>query len=138
MPPSRDDLGIPDDALLLRVLLAKWITTKGGRQRPTSDSLLDSNFENSCFVEGEISVVDVQLLFPILSIARLRAGLIRHEGFAIERRPDEAPSHCSNPRAHVVIGPVTPLDRGRYERAARTIVKDPSVMILHPPTTENY
>jgi hypothetical protein len=64
----------------------------------------------------------------------LRAGLVRHNGFAIERRPDEAPPHCSNPAAHVVIGPKIPLERGLYERAARTIVKDPSVEMLHPPT----
>ena len=60
MPPSRDDLEISDDASLLRVLLAKWITMKSGRQRPTSDSLMDSNFENSCFVEGEITLIEVQ------------------------------------------------------------------------------
>jgi hypothetical protein len=138
MPPSRDDLEISDDASLLRVLLAKWITMKGGRQRPTSDSLLDTNFENSCFVEGEITIIEIQSLFPGLSIARLRAGLIRREGFAIERRPEEAPLRCSNPAAHVVIGPVVPLDRGSYERVARTIVKDLSVAILHPPAAENY
>ncbi len=120
MPPSRDDPGISDESSLLRVLLRKWSVIKNGRERPTSDSLMDSNFENS-FVEGEIAVEELQQLFPTLKIARLRAGLVRREGFAIERRPDEAPPDCSRPDSHVVIGPPTPTERGLYERAARNM-----------------
>jgi hypothetical protein len=133
MPPSRDDPEIRDETLLLRVLLQKWTCIKNGRERPTSDSMLDSNFENSCFIEGEIAVGEVQSLFPDLKIARIGAMLIRREGFAIERRPDEAPDNCSNRSAHVVVGPIVRLDRGRYERAARTIVRDASVEIVSPP-----
>jgi len=44
MPPSRDDTDIRNDSVLLRVLPPKWVTVKGGRERPSSDSLLDSNF----------------------------------------------------------------------------------------------
>jgi len=124
MPPFRDDPEISDNTSLLRVLLPKWSTIKGGRERPTSDSLLDSNFENSCFIEGEITVGEIQQLFPDLKIARLTAALIRREGFAIERRSNESPPNCSNPNSHVVIGPVIPIERGPYERAARNIVKD--------------
>jgi len=136
MPPSRDDLEIPNDASLLRVLLPKWSTIKGGRERPTSNSLLDSNFENSCFVEGEITIEELQLLFPNLKVARLRVALIRQQGFAIERRPNEAPLDCTNPNAHVVVGPTAPIERGQYERAARNIVKHASVEVLNPPNTE--
>src|SRR6266576_2895458 len=111
MPPSRDDPEISDETALLRVLLPKWSVVKAGRERPTSDSLLDSNFENSCFVEGEITIEEVQELFPNLKVARLRTGLVRREGFVVERRPTEAPPRCSNPQSHVVIGPPTPIER---------------------------
>jgi hypothetical protein len=43
MPPLNDDASIGAERVVLRVLLAKWVTTKGGRERPTSDSLRDSN-----------------------------------------------------------------------------------------------
>ena len=133
MPPAEDDQEIPDAAVLLRVLPAKWVTTKGGRERPTSDSMLDSNFENSCFIDGEIGEAELRTLFPECKIARIAASVVRREGYAIERRPTESPEHCSNPRAHVVTGPISPLDRGAYERAARQIVKDPSIQIMLPP-----
>jgi hypothetical protein len=136
MPPSRDDPEILDGASLLRALHPKWCTSKGGRERPTTDSLQDSNFENSCFIEGEITVAEVQSLFPRLKLARLSARLVRREGFAIERRPNEAPDLCTKPDAHVVVGPKIPIDRGPYERAARQIVKDSSVEILNPPDDE--
>jgi hypothetical protein len=79
MPPSRDDPGISDEASLLRVLLPRWSVVKSGRERPTTDSLMDSNFENSCFVEAELGVEELQQLFPTLKIARLRAGLARRK-----------------------------------------------------------
>jgi len=133
MPPSRDDPEISDETSLLRVLLPKWCTFKAGRERPTSDSLLDSNFENSCFIEGAVTVQEVQQLFPSLKIARVRAALLRREGFAIERRPGEAPPGCSHPDSHVVVGPQVPIERGPYERAARNIVRDLSIEIVNPP-----
>lgn len=132
MPPSLDDPSVRNDQALLRVLLSKWFTTKGGRPRPTSDSLTDSNFENSCFVEGEISVQELRTLFPGLRIARIPVGLLRQQHFAIERRPDEAPQGCSAPESHVVVGPIRDFDRGHYEKSASAIVKDPSVQVFDP------
>jgi|ERR1035438_4398588 hypothetical protein len=130
MPPSLDDPNIRGDQALLRVLLTKWVTMKGGHLRPTSDSILDSNFENSCYVEGEISVEELRLLFPGLRIARIPVAVLRREGFAIERRPDEAPEGCTAPEAHVVVGPILAVDRGLYERSARAIVRDPAIEVL--------
>lgn len=132
MPPSLDDTSVRDDQALLRVLLPKWFTTKGGRPRPTSDSLTDSNFENSCYVEGEMSLEELRTLFPGLRIARIPVALLRQEHFAIERRSDEAPEGCSAPDSHVVVGPIRDFDRGRYERSARAIVRDPSVQVFDP------
>jgi hypothetical protein len=133
MPPLLDDERIAGDAFLLRALLPKWSIVKAGRERPTSDSLLDSNFENSCFVEGELSVAQVQLMFPGLKLARLPVSVVRREGFALERRPEEAPPGCPAPEAHLVIGPLRELERGDYEGRARRIVKDPSVQVIAPP-----
>jgi hypothetical protein len=132
MPPSREDDQIGNDLFLLRVLWPKWGVVKGGRERPTSDSLLDSNFENSCFVKSDLPVSEVQLLFPDKKIARLPVYVVRRESFAIERRPDEAPPGCVEPRAHVVIGPLAALQRGDYERCARNIVKDAAVQVIAP------
>jgi len=132
MPPSRDDVQIGNDLFVLRVLWPKWTAVKGGRERPTSDSLLDSNFENSCFVEGELSVADVQQLFPMLKIARIPVSVLRREGFAIERRPNEAPPGCPVSEAHVVVGPLSELSRGDYERIARNVVKDAAVKVIEP------
>jgi len=132
MPPARDDPGIGDDVSLLRVLYPKWTTVKGGRERPTSDSLLDSNFENSCFVDGEIEINELQGLFPGLKIARIPAAVVRREGFLVERRPVEAPPGCTVPDSHVIVGPAAALERGDYERAARNIVKDRSVTLIYP------
>ncbi len=133
MPTSRDDLSVGPDKNLLRVLWPKWSTTKGGRERPTSDSLLDSNFENSCFVEGEISVEDVQRLFPGLKVARIPVWLAREQEFAVERRPEEAPEQCPVRDSHVVVGPLAAIDRGEYEKRARAIVKSAAVEIILPP-----
>lgn len=115
------------------MLPPKWVTVKGGRERPSSDSLLDSNFENSCFIDGEIGIDELQSLFPGCKIARIEAAIVRREGYSIERRPTESPEECSNPNSHVVVGPAVPIDRGLYERAARHIVKDPSIQLIHPP-----
>jgi len=132
MPPNADDGEIGNDSYLLRVLHSSWTTLKGGRERPTSDSLLDSNFENSCFVEGEIAMDELRLLFPDKKIARIPVHLIRAHGFIIERRPLEAPNECTVPESHVVIGPQDQIQRGEYERMARTIVKSATVSVIDP------
>lgn len=130
MPPARDDETISNEANVLRALIGRWITMKGGRQRPTTDSMMDSNFENSCFVEGEISLEEMYALFPGRRIARFPAALLRTEGFWLERRPDEAPSECTQPSAHLVCGPPHMPNRGTYEAIARRIVKSYDVEVL--------
>jgi hypothetical protein len=142
MPPAVDDPSITAESVVLRVLHHKWVTSKGGRERPTSDSLLDSNYENSCFLEGEISLDELKRLFSGRKIARIPVGLLRAEGFWLERRPDEAPEGCTNPAAHLVCGPPDTPVRGIYEAKARRIVKALGVEVLpgssdpEPGTTE--
>src|SRR5215468_6487060 len=114
MPPHADDPGIGNDRFLLRVLRIKWITVKDNRERPTTESMTDSNYENSCFVDGEIPIEEIQRLFPGQRIARIPVHVIRGGGFIIERRPGEAPEHCSNPNAHVVVGPQREIRRNDY------------------------
>jgi hypothetical protein len=130
MPPAYDDAGIETNSTVLRVLHEKWVTTKGGRERPTSDSLLDSNYENSCFLEGEITLGELQLLFGGKRIARIPVSLLRAEGYWLERRPDEAPEGCSNPAAHLVCGPPDSPVRGVYEARARRIVRSTEILVL--------
>jgi hypothetical protein len=130
MPPAQDDYSISNERTLFRILWPQWSTLKDGQARPTSDSLQDSNFENSCFVEGEISLEELRSLFPGLKIARIPTELLRGQGFAIERRPAEAPSGCTAPNAHVVVGPTTVLGRKEYERRARAIVRNSAVTII--------
>jgi hypothetical protein len=132
MAPSKDDPSIGPDAVVLRVLHANWVTTKGGAERPTSDSLKDSNFENSCFVEEEISVDELRNIAIISGkrIARIPVKLLREEGYWLERRPDEAPEGCTNPAAHLICGPPDFPPRGQYEAKARRIVRSADVQVL--------
>lgn len=132
MAPAWDDLEITDDRFLLRVLFGRWLTRKEGRERPTSESLMDSNQENSCFIENEITIGELNRIFPGRQIARIPVGLVRQFGYAIERRPDEAPEDCANPNSHVVIGPLRELGKNAYERAAKGIVTSEQIAIIHP------
>lgn len=145
MPPHDDDAGISDQTYVLRAL-PNWVTLDNGRERPKSEAFFDSSFENSCFVEGEISIDDIvafllaharreedhRLIEQIekgLAFARIPVSVIRANGFIIERRPDEAPG-CANPAAHVVVGPPAEIRRKVYERAAKAIVKHPQTAII--------
>lgn len=130
MPPEEDDLSIASDASVLRVLHVRWTTVKGGRERPTTDSLLDSNFENSCFLEGEISLDELRELFDGKKIARIPVRLLRAEGFWLERRPGEAPLRCTKPASHFVCGPPDRPTRGVYEAKARRIVRSEEIELL--------
>jgi hypothetical protein len=130
MPPHQDDPGLADDSYVLRALPETWVTTKGGRRRPSSNSFLDSNFENSCFLESEISLDEVRLLTGQAKIARVPIRVLRAAGYWLERRADEAPLGCTHPDSHLVCGPPQQIDRGRYEKAARSIVKSPDVEML--------
>jgi hypothetical protein len=134
MPLATDDASVTGDQHLIRVLLPKWTVVKNGRERPTSDSLLDSNYENSCFVEEEVGLGWVQQAFPGRKVGRLPVIVVRRKGFSIERRPGDAPRGCPTPEAHVVVGPIPVPDRwGEYEGKARSIVKDAAVEIIDPP-----
>lgn len=130
MPPANDDQSVGDDSAVYRALLPKWVTDKGGRERPTTDSLMDSNFENSVFAEDEITLDELRSIFPGLKIARIPVRILRAEGFWLERRSEEAPEKCSNPASHFVCGPPTALARGAYEAKARRIVKSEGIEIL--------
>jgi hypothetical protein len=138
MAPQVDDAGIGNDQWLLRALLRKWITTKGGRERPSSESF-DSTYETSCFLEAEISLEDVRAYLVAelgehaagLAFARIPVAAVREAGFAVERRPEEAVG-CANPAAHVVIGPIGQMPPKDYLRAAKAIVTDLRVTIVRP------
>ncbi len=130
MPPRHDEPGLADDAFVLRVLHDGWVTTKGGRERPTSNSFKDSNFENSCFLESEISRDELRLLLGDRRITRVPVRVIREAGFWLERRADEAPDGCTRPESHLVCGPPQKIDWGRYEKAARSIVTSPEVQLI--------
>jgi hypothetical protein len=130
MPPANDDPKIGADERVLRVLHSTWVTTKDGRERPTSDSLKDSNYENSCFLEGEVSLDELRTLFGGRKIARIPVRLLRAEGYWLERRPEEAPENCTNPASHLVCGPPDAPKRGIYEAKARRIVKSEEIEIL--------
>ena len=145
MPPHADDQGIANDQFLLRAL-PNWITSKEGRERPKSESLTDSSYENSCFVEGEITPEQIIAFLLVqarlqqddalvreigkgLPLARIPVSIVREAGFIIERRPEEAVG-CANPAAHVVVGPPTEIRRKDYARAAKRIVKDERIVII--------
>ena len=145
MPPHEDDQAINNDQRLWRAL-PNWTTAKEGRERPKSEALTDSSYENSCFVEGEITLEEVvafllagaqqqedeilmKLIEQGLPFAVLPVGLIREAGFILERRPEEAEG-CANPNAHVVVGPPEEIRRKEYERAAKKIVKHETVTIV--------
>lgn len=138
MPPAHDDETIQTEAIVLRVLIDRWVTMKGGRERPTTDSMMDSNYENSCFVEGELPLAELQALFPGKRIARIPASLLRAEGFWLDRRPDEAPLGCTNPAAHLVCGPPNMPIRGAYEAMARRIVRSQQIEMLPIAADSSY
>lgn len=145
MPPHEDDRAINNDQRLWRAL-PNWITAKDGRERPKSESLTDSSYENSCFVEGEITLEEIvafllagaqqqedamlmKLIEEGLPFALLPVGVVREAGFIVERRPEEADG-CANPNAHVVVGPAAEIRRKDYERSAKKIVKHEAVTII--------
>ena|ERR1700731_5139749 len=131
MPPRKDDVDVTSKQFLLRVLKPKWTTTKDGKERPTKDSLTDTNYENSCFIEGEISLEEIGRLFPGLKVAKFPVSAMREAGFVVERAPEEAPLGCSNPRSHVHVGPTASIRRLAYEKAAKSIVTSEEVDILN-------
>lgn len=134
MPPNADDKAtIPNESNLIRVAIRdSWIQVdkNTGLLRPTSDSLLESNFEASFFVEGEVTVEEIQHLFPQKRLYLVTASILREVGFWLERRPDEAPEGLSRPEAHIVAGPPTEIQRNVYTRSCRNVVKNPAIRIV--------
>lgn len=145
MPPREDDRAIDNDKRLWRAL-PDWVTAKEGHERPKSESLTDSSYENSCFLESEITLEEIvayllagaqqqghdklmKLIEEGLPFALIPVGVIREAGFIVERRPEEAEG-CANPNAHVVVGPAAEIRRKDYERAAKKIVKHETVAIV--------
>jgi hypothetical protein len=95
---------------------------------------MDSNQENSCFVENEITLQELNRIFPGRKIARIPVPLVRQFGYAIERRPEEAPDDCANRNSHVVVGPIREIGKNEYERSAKGIVISEQITILYPLT----
>lgn len=135
MPPARNDGTLRDEQFLLRVLRPEWVKLEGNRERPTSDCFTDSNQENSCFIEDEITVGEIGHLFPGRKLARIPVAAVRAEGYFIERRPgpEDVPPGCTNPQAHVIAGPPEMLPRKEYQRRSRRIVTHHNVTVLSPP-----
>lgn len=129
--PINDDATIPHDAILLRVLLKDWITTKQERRRPTSHAFRDSNAESSCFIDSEATRANLARLYPGLEVAAVPASVLRENGFAIERRPNELPEEFGGEQqSHVVVGPPQACARAVQERMAQAIVRDERVTIF--------
>lgn len=129
--PIRNDAAIPDGAILWRVLIEKWVTTKQGRTRPTSDSFLDSTRENSCFISGGCTLEERRRLFPEAHrFAQFPASILRENGFGLERRPLECPpDYPGDPADHLVVGPTEEITWNEYVRRAKRIVTHPDMAV---------
>jgi|HubBroStandDraft_6_1064221.scaffolds.fasta_scaffold269864_3 hypothetical protein len=130
--PIRDDASIPDHTALCRVLIKRqWVSNKGGRPRPTSDSFNDCTGETSCFVSGPNTIAELRRLFPdAFAFATFPARILRENGFGIERRPEDChPDYHGNSQDHVVFGPTEALSRKDCERRVSAIVKHLDVVI---------
>jgi len=126
-----DDATIPNNNVLLRILLDDWIKKTATGSRPNSLALFDSNFENSCFISNAQSLSELQRLFPGLPVAGIPVDIIRANGFVVERRPTECPEDYAGDRNdHVVVGPPEPCGRKEYQRMCQAIVKNPRVFML--------
>jgi hypothetical protein len=126
-----DDPGIPDETVVLRVLLEGWISETNNRIRPNSLAFLDSNYDNSGFISNSVSLAELQRLFPGQPVAGVPVAVIRRNGFAVECRPNECPEdYRGNRDDHVVVGTPEPCGRKEYQRKSQSIVKDPSVIML--------
>src|ERR1700722_2562466 len=125
--PIQDDPTIPAEAILWRALIERWVLVSPEKSRPTSDSLLDSNGENSCFVSGGCTLEERRRLFPEAHrFVQLPVRVLRENGYGVERRPEECPSdYPGNSTDHVVVGPTDEISLKEYVRRAKRIVKNP-------------
>ncbi len=138
--PLQDDVSIPHDAMLYRVLpKPSWIKTEGETRRPSSIAFYEARGEVSYFVDGPGMLAEVRRIFPGMEIARVPASVLRSTevGFVIERRPADCPEdfHC-DPANHVVAGPSAEITRNEFQRRARRVAKHTDVTIVpqEPPT----
>jgi hypothetical protein len=130
--PIEDDPTIPDEAIVLRVLHPNWITTKGGRTRPTSHALLElgGTGECSCFIASGTILSKLAAKFPGLSVARIPAAVLRENNFAVRRQPEDCPADLVDDHGiHVVVGPPDGCNNHQTEKRARAIVRDARVTI---------
>ncbi len=126
-----DDATISNQTIVFRILLDGWVSIVANRIRPNSLALLDSNFENSCFISNDQSFTELQRLFPGQPVAGIPVEVLRTNGFVVERRPGECPTdYQGNPDDHVVVGPPAPCSRKIYQRGSQAIVKDTRVIML--------
>ena|SRR5258708_3224245 len=131
--PLLDDATIPDGAVLYRVLIPGWTTTRGGRYRPASHAFLETRGEVSLFVDEPGMLDELRRIFPRHEIAVVSASVIRSKRLVIERRPLECPEGFQrDPACHVVVGPNDEIQKPELEKRYRSIAKDPSVAILPP------
>jgi hypothetical protein len=134
MPIVNDD-SIPDDTILLRVLIPSWTCTVDGRYRPQSLAFRDGlTGDVSCFIQAEGVEAEVRRMYPNHEIAAVTAGVVRESGYAIQRRPGECPGFNSDPNMHVVIGSPNQIGKKEKERCSRKIAEHDTTTILprHP------
>jgi hypothetical protein len=131
--PLLDDATVFDDAVLFRVLLPGWTTTKGGTYRLASHAFLEARGEVSLFLDAPGLVEELRRVFPGKEIASVSASGIRGAGLVIERRPAECPPDFRCDRScHVIVGPAQELQRNDLEKRYRSIAKHPSIKIFPP------
>jgi hypothetical protein len=130
--PLQDDQSISGNAVLFRVLQdPNWTTYKGGRRRPSSLAFYEAHGEVSYFVDTPGMLSELHRIFPGREIARVPASVVRQQGFAIERRPNECPDDFQCDRTcHVVAGPTSEIQRLEFQRRARTIATHQDVTII--------
>jgi hypothetical protein len=130
MPIVNDD-SIPNDMILLRVLLPGWTCTVNSRYRPQSLAFRDGvTGDVSCFIQAEGVEAEVRRMYPNHEIATVTAGVVRDSGYAIERRPGECEGFNGDPNMHVIIGSPTPVGKKEKERCSRRIAEHDTTTIL--------
>jgi SAM-dependent methyltransferase len=128
-----DDGQIALDAIVWRALISRWVTTTGGRCRPTSDCF-DSELhrrETSGFLSSVDMVDHLREVIPqAYAFAGFPVHVLRSNGFGVERRPKECPSgYQGNASDHVVFGPIRDIGKKEYVRRSKSIVHDPRVSV---------
>jgi len=129
MPPH-DDLGIPNNGVLIRAVQADWILRDATVERITSATFVAGQMETSCFLADEVGGVNgfQQDILPLLEqelgkslrIATVPVSDVRARGLWVYRKPEE---FRGNP-AHVVIAAPEGMSKSQYKKAARSLAGD--------------